>query len=558
MCKSPLKVAVLLSNESSTIPAWAKTLIDMIRSTSYSSIEVLVLAKKNRHKHDLSNANNVINKFEEITTGFVVHALEALAKRAPVKNSYCEAKDFSYLLDLIPVEKVELQCSENSSELTEEALERIKSYSIDVLINLDTVDLRGAAVDTFPLGVWHYKFTEMITNAYGTPGLRETLENWPTIGASLVKAGSIMSEDKFITTSYSCPDTMWPHISNNRNYWKSVAFVPRALKKIQHYGTEFFFDEIDNNTPPFINSERIKEKLSHVEFLLFISKKIIKKVYQKLQNKRFFEQWVLLYNIDPKTSHQLSEYQYIFPPKDRFWADPFVIHKDNQYYIFIEELIYEEDKGFLSVITMDEKGMYSEPEVILEKPYHLSYPFIFEHEGEYMMIPESAQNKTIELYRCTDFPKKWEPVMNLMENITAVDTTLLYKDEVWWMFTNMREIDGASNHEELFLFYADTLQTTEWIPHPKNPIVSDVKNARPGGKVFESNGKLFRPAQNCSHTYGYGLRFNEITALDKENYQEQTVTKVHPFWDEHVTATHTRNKAGNLIVMDAIYRRKRK
>ncbi len=39
------------------------------------------------------------------------------------------------------------------------------------------------------------------------------------------------------------------------------------------------------------------------------------------------------------------------------------------------------NKGHISVIRMDEQGVYSEPVKVLERPYHLSYPFVFEWEG---------------------------------------------------------------------------------------------------------------------------------------------------------------------------------
>lgn len=39
------------------------------------------------------------------------------------------------------------------------------------------------------------------------------------------------------------------------------------------------------------------------------------------------------------------------------------------------------------------------------------------------MVPESSANKTIELWKCTDFPLKWEKYSNLIENIEAVDST---------------------------------------------------------------------------------------------------------------------------------------
>ena len=84
------------------------------------------------------------------------------------------------------------------------------------------------------------------------------------------------------------------------------------------------------------------------------------------------------------------------------------------------------------------------------------------------------------------------------------------------MFTNIKENEGASSFDELFLFYADELLTNHWKPHPKNPVVSDVKSARPAGSLFFYNNKLYRPSQDCSFRYGYATVINEIIEMNPE------------------------------------------
>ncbi len=206
---------------------------------------------------------------------------------------------------------------------------------------------------------------------------------------------------------------------------------------------------------------------------------------------------------------------------------------------------------------MDEEGNYSDPEVVLDKPYHLSYPFIFEHESELYMIPESAENRTVELYKCVDFPLRWEFQMNLMEQVTAVDATLIFHQDKWWMFANITENEGASSWDELFLFSSDDLFSQNWTPHPLNPIVSDCKSSRPAGKIFIESGTLYRPSQNCSNHYGYGFNISEITTLNDEHYAETIVSKVTPDWDKNIIGTHTFNRAGSLHIIDAIYKRRK-
>ena len=206
---------------------------------------------------------------------------------------------------------------------------------------------------------------------------------------------------------------------------------------------------------------------------------------------------------------------------------------------------------------MNKDGVIEAPVRILEMPYHLSYPFIFEFENDTYMIPESRANRTVELYKCTAFPRKWEFQKNLMTNCDVADCTLLQWQGKWWLFANRVETKGASLWDELFLYYSDSPLSDKWIPHPSNPIVSDVKSARPAGQLFVRDERLYRPSQNCSGHYGYGFNICEITKLTETEYEEKIVSKVEPKWDKHVIATHTINYADGLTVIDGQLRRRR-
>jgi hypothetical protein len=206
------------------------------------------------------------------------------------------------------------------------------------------------------------------------------------------------------------------------------------------------------------------------------------------------------------------------------------------------------------VLTLDADGAVGSPVPIIERPYHLSYPHVFNWRGDYYLVPESKQNGTIEVYRCTQFPYRWELATVLMDNVAAVDATLLEHGGRWWLFANMVENAGASSWDELFLFSADSPLSRQWTPHPLNPIVSDVKRARPAGPTFTRNGRLFRPSQNCARRYGYSFNINEITELTLTGYQERLVETVEPNWDTRIFATHTFASEHGLTVIDGMKR----
>jgi hypothetical protein len=206
---------------------------------------------------------------------------------------------------------------------------------------------------------------------------------------------------------------------------------------------------------------------------------------------------------------------------------------------------------------MDPQGNIESPVPVLEKPYHLSYPFVFPWQGKYYMVPESAQNRTIDLYECVQFPHKWQFKMNLMKDVWAVDTTLLHHKGKWWMFTAIADNEGSFPQVELFLFFSDELLTGKWNRHPMNPIVSDVKKARPAGRLITQEGKILRPSQDCSKMYGYGFDLNEVTVLSESEYEERIISSIRPPGGEKIQGTHTLTEAGGLKMIDVFTRRRK-
>jgi hypothetical protein len=188
----------------------------------------------------------------------------------------------------------------------------------------------------------------------------------------------------------------------------------------------------------------------------------------------------------------------------------------------------------------------------------MSYPFIFELNDSYYMIPESKGDRNIQLYRCKNFPDKWEFVMNIMENIYATDTTLFFYNHKWWLFTAVDELKSPSiPFSELFLYFTDDLFSGHWQSHPMNPIVTDIKTSRPAGKIFILNNKIYRPSQDCSGSYGKAFNLNQITELSESDYEEILVSKVEPGWNKEIIGTHTFNFNKQIIVIDASPLKKR-
>jgi hypothetical protein len=275
------------------------------------------------------------------------------------------------------------------------------------------------------------------------------------------------------------------------------------------------------------------------------------RIMKKIVSYFYLSQWTVL--IAPSTGYKSlawNNFKTFFPPLDRFWADPFIWVHENRYYIFLEELLYSTQRGRIICFTLDHEMNILSNQIVLERPYHLSYPFLFEHEGQLYMIPETRENSVIELYHCTHFPHKWEFQKTLINNISAVDTTLVKSRDRWWLFATIEDKTG-STWNTLHLFFADHPLSDQWHPHPLNPIVKDIHSARPAGRIFLDNGELIRPSQDCSVRYGYATNFNRIVTLTKTAYAETLVQTFKPPVNNKILATHTFNDISGLTAIDA-------
>ena len=97
-------------------------------------------------------------------------------------------------------------------------------------------------------------------------------------------------------------------------------------------------------------------------------------------------------------------FRIIHPPKNRFYADPFLFEKNGRHFLFFEDYSYSSRKGVISCLELNDEHGSDQPVTVLERRYHLSYPFVFECDGEIYMLPETGENNCVELYRAPEFP----------------------------------------------------------------------------------------------------------------------------------------------------------
>lgn len=518
-----LKLGIII--DENYIEKWIYDLINEISICDFADIVTIIKTKK--------DGGNFFNK----KIPYLLKLFKSLDQKRLRKNDD--------ILQKISIDEISKEILKIELESIAKEKEKLKNTSLDLLINFSDKD---TPIEILPLpkhGVW-----EICYDSYNfkIPALFEILRYKNSFKVYLKKRTSNVGEEEVIFST-DC-EIVKTSLYETKKKFAQIAYtiLLSELKKLHVIGKCNFTnnDKLENNL----------SKISNLTFLAKLLKIFFCRTKEILLSKKYLNQWTLLYSTD-KNEKNIANFKKIIPPKDSFFADPFAYYKDNKYYVFFEECPFNTKKGFISVLTIDEKGNHSKPETVLRDSNHYSYPFLIEENGKLYMIPESPDVKQINIYECIDFPLKWKFKKTLIDNIRAADTTIIKKDGKYWLFTGFSKQKYLSGNGQMYIFYADSLFSENWKPHPLNPVIISRKNARMAGGIFEQNGELFRPSQNCLKHYGESININKIIKLNEKEYEETIVSKILPEWERQVISCHTINQCNKLTVIDAEIRRKK-
>lgn len=244
---------------------------------------------------------------------------------------------------------------------------------------------------------------------------------------------------------------------------------------------------------------------------------------------------------------------FIHVPDDgqRYYADPFVVEQGETKHVFVEEYPFATRKGLISHFTIEPDGRMTKPRPVLECPYHLSYPQVFQHGGQFWMLPETNASGSLELYRAERFPDRWVLHARLLEGRINDATFLEYGGKLW-IFAGIQSY-RSSAWDGLGLFSATSIDGP-WKAHASNPVLIDARAARPAGSPFIHNGALYRPTQDCTRGYGSAINIARVTAFDETRYSQQTVANIAFQPGREAMGPHTLNWAGGVEFIDVFAR----
>jgi hypothetical protein len=236
-------------------------------------------------------------------------------------------------------------------------------------------------------------------------------------------------------------------------------------------------------------------------------------------------------------------------PPGRYFADPFVIERGGRTYCFVEDYVHARGKAHITVLEY-RSGVATELGPCLDEPFHLSFPFVFEYGGQLYLCPEASASRSVRIYRCIDFPLRWELARVTLPGFRSLDTMLFERQGRWWLLTCRFADANDPFGSELHVFHADSPLSEQWRPLPGNPVIADRRCCRNGGLIREGE-RVLRVAQyHEPRTYGRRATVREITRLDENGYAERVVASLEPDFRPGLVGTHHLTTTGRVTAVD--------
>ena len=478
----------------------------------------------------------------------IVRIEKRLLGRNGIYSDHYRSRDLAGMVEGIVTITPVVSPSGHVYRFSDADIAKVKGLQLDLLIRCGSGILRGGILRASRLGILSFHHGDNRVNRGGPAGFWECYFRWPRTGFVIQRltdeldGGEVLVRGHFATRHYYS-------LNQAHLYKKSLAHMKSLLAKVASTGE---LPALETGPAPYSNPLFRTPNLAQcIAYGCKLLTRLCAHAVARWLLPR--ERWGISVLHAPWDRAALWRSTENPPPRGHFWADPFLATRGGRTFCFVEDYVFKEGKAHIVALELDGTRLV-ERGVALKEPFHLSYPFLFEHQGTLFMCPEAIQSGQVRVYRCTEFPLKWKLESVLMDGVAAADTVLFEKGGKWWMLTSIDESGTGDCCSELYLYSGDSPLGAAWQPHPQNPLRIDSFGGRNAGLVVE-DGRVYRLAQCQGYDrYGYSLLAYEITEVSESRYVERLVAKIEPGFRKGLLGTHHLSTDGRVTVVDHVSR----
>jgi hypothetical protein len=442
----------------------------------------------------------------------------------------------------------------------EDDIAAVRSRRLDFILRFGFNIIRGEILSAARFGVWSFHHDDEMIYRGGPPGFWEIFQGDPVSGAIMQRltdkldGGAVLQKGYLKTVMHSYRENLGQLLSVSSS-WPARVADELSTHPGDADGADFLINMPASHTTAQVC--KVPGNLQMLKFLFLLMRNRIRFYYRELISAEIWNVGVIM-----KPIHEVALGKEKLLPSEVTWlprvnrsgylADPFGFMEGDRLRILAENYDYATQRAGIAGISWEPgsdrvihpDGVIRPDEAKGGAP-HLSYPFVFEHNSTVYCLPESYQSSQITLFRRLpegEFVKD----RVLLADVSAVDPTLFFYNGFWWLFFTDRKYSNT----HLSVYFSEEL-TGEFKPHRINPVKTDIRSARPAGTPFIHEHVLYRPAQDCSATYGGRVAVNRIVRLTPDDFAEETVNFIEPvsgsLYDQGL---HTLSAVGNITLID--------
>ena len=422
----------------------------------------------------------------------------------------------------------------------------IRRAKLDFILRFEFGIIRGEILRAARYGVWSFHHDDEQRYRGGPPSFWEIYDSQPVTGSVLQRlterldGGIVLHKGWFRTIDHSYAR------NRDQSYFGGSEWPARVAADIRN-GVADYVD-----APPTSSQAQIYRNPRMMQTILFALHVCVNFIANQLTGLFRADVWTvgLVHApietfLEPESRPEVHWLPEVRGP--RYLADPFGAQVGGRLHLLVEDFDYRTRRGRIHALPdVGRYGGSTGPREAVDTAVHASYPFLFEHQGDWFCVPETFEAKQVVLYRAVDFPGTWTGVGALVQDVAALDPTVVFHDGRWWLFATDKD-RGSNSH--LYAWHATRL-AGRWTPHAQNPIKTDVRSARPGGTPFVHQGSLYRPAQDNAGTYGGAVVLNRVDVLTPTEFREQIVGVIPPYAKPYDAGMHTLSSAGDVTLID--------
>jgi len=423
----------------------------------------------------------------------------------------------------------------------------IRSYKLDFILRFSFNIIHGEILSVAKYGIWSFHHGDESKYRGGPAGFWEIYYHDVVNGAMLQQLTEELDHGIILKRGYL--KTVLHSYSGNLEQLLSISatWPAEVAKEILRNGT---IKTLGACPPGPVFKLPGNGKMLLFLFRLFRNK--ISFYYHELFSAEIWNVGLIKRNIAPialgMNKLQSSDITWLREfGRGKYFADPSGFIEDKKLHILVEDYSYQKQRASISEIIFDPpRNSFSVPITTIEGHRHLSYPYIVEDNKIIYCVPESYREGNVGLYKRNFSEEAFIEERVLVANVNAVDPTLFKYGNHWWLFFTTRPYSAT----HLYIYYSEQL-LGNYRPHPMNPVKIDIRSARPAGTPFIYKDVLFRPAQDCSGTYGGRITINKVLKLTPVEFEEIQVNTVEPLKKSRFSkGLHTLSQVGEYTLID--------